>query len=259
MLGNDSPFPISDAFIGRFETTKGYHTDFLKLRAGRSRSFDVYDFNVKALDTTNQWTVAAGAGATTWAVLAAAGGWIRGVTGTSSGVSGLQLSIPTKYWAPTNIAGMAVLYRLSSITEIRVEMGFADALPAVNTTVVNNTSTGGATFNTATAGAMALYHHSGTSTISGLYTIGTTASGAGVATAAAARPQSSVEHFVVIECNGSGAAMWASDLSGPVAVSGSTALTSTDGLIPFISIKGNDGTSKNVDIDAIFTWSGRLG
>ena len=75
-FGNDSPFPRSDAFIRRFTGGAGYKEDFLKSVAGRSRSFDVYDFQVKAIDTTNIFTACSGGTATAWAVRAEAAGWI---------------------------------------------------------------------------------------------------------------------------------------------------------------------------------------
>ena len=49
-------------------------------------------------------------------IVAEAGGWIRGVTGASSGVSGLQISIPQKYWTGASYALMTCGYRLSDLS-----------------------------------------------------------------------------------------------------------------------------------------------
>jgi hypothetical protein len=42
-------------------------------------------------------------------------------------------------------------------------------------------------------------------------------------------------------------------------VKSSRAITAANGMVPFFAVKGNNSTSKNVDLDAVFTWSGRLG
>lgn len=255
MLGNTNPFPLSQRNMNA-RLGNDLVRDILAMRNTRDYQYTVYDFDIKALDTTNVWTVAAGAGATTWAARAEAGGWLRGVTGTSSGVSGLQLSLPNKYWTPASVCGMAVLVRLSDISEVKLTAGFADALPSVNTTIINSNVT--PTFNTATAGAMAHYHHSGTTTITGLYTIGTTVAAAKVATTTY-RPTNSVAYFIVVECNGSSAYMFMGDNgNNPLAVA-TSALASADGLIPFVEAQNLDANSTNVDIDFFATWSGRLG
>lgn len=250
MFGNLNPFPLADGFIQSF-MQKGRHRDFLAARASTSRSFEHYDFNIKALDTTNVWTVAAGSGATTWAVRAEAGGWIRGVGGTSSAVSGLQISIPQKYWTGTSGAGFAALIRLSDISECRLTCGFADALPSVNTRIVNSLTT--PSFNTATAGAMYLYDHTGTTTTSGLYTIGTSSTAARVATTTN-RFVNATTLFVAVEVIGRTARAWVGNGNNPLA-SQTNAMTPTDGLIPFIEYQQSDGSTSNCDIDTIWTWT----
>lgn len=250
MFGNLNPFPLSDRFIQSF-MQKGRQRDFLASRASVSRSFEHFDFNIKALDTTNQWTVAAGSGATTWAVRVEAGGWIRGTGGTSSAVSGLQLSIPQKYWTGTSGAGFAALIRLSDISECRLTCGFADALPSVNTRIINSMAT--PTFNTAAAGAMYMYDHQATTTTSGLYTIGTTVTAARVATTTN-RFVNATTLFVAIEVNGASARLWLGNGNGPIAAQ-SAAVLPADGLIPFIEYQQSDGNSSTCDIDTIWTWT----
>jgi hypothetical protein len=253
MFGNLNPFPLSDRFIQSF-MQKGRQRDFLAARASATRSFEHYDFNIKALDTTNFWTVAAGSGATTWAVRAEAGGWIRGTGGTSSAVSGLQLSIPQKYFTGTSGAGFAALIRLSDISECRLTCGFADALPAVNTKIINSMAT--PTFNTATAGAMYMYDHQATTTTSGLYTIGTSSTAAKVATTTN-RFVAATTLFVAVELNGTVARCWVGNGNGPLAAT-SNAVTPSDGLIPFIEYQQSDGVSSTVDVDALWHWSNRV-
>ena len=151
MPGRGTVFPMSKRTL-RKNNQRAPQYDFMEFLATRDFAFDVFDFNVKAIDTTNQWTVAAGATATTWAVRAEAGGWIRGVSGTTAATSGLQLSIPTKYWTGSAGAAFAIGYRPSVITETRFEMGFVDALPSVNTNIGNNLTT--PTFNTTATAAI---------------------------------------------------------------------------------------------------------
>lgn len=253
MASGQEPFALARQQLKRIGG-KSPLRDFLDYLAVRDVSLEVFDFNIKALDTTNVWTVGAGATATTWAVRAEAGGWIRGVTGTTAATSGLQLSIPQKYWTGTSKAGMAILYRLSSVSEIRFEAGFVDALPSVNTTVVNNMST--PTFNTTASAALWMFDHTGSTTTSGLYTDG---SGVGAQKAATTtnRPAAATSHFVAIQTDGQTAMMWAGDSPQPVA-SLTSALTAADGLIPVVSVKKSDTNSANVDIDAIILWSERV-
>lgn len=247
-FGNDSPFPLNDEMLKRW-ATRGYQFDYLKAQPGVTRSFEFFDFNIKALDTTNTWTVGASSTATTWAVLAESGGWIRGVTGASLATGGLQLSLPQKYWTGTSGCGFASLIRLSAVTEVRVEQGFADVLPAVATNLVNLAS---AAFNSTVNAAVYLYDHTGSTTTSGLYTVGTSVAFASVATTTN-RYASGVTLFVMVEVNGTTASVWAGPPGQPLA-SKTSALTAATGMIPFISCVTSSG-SKNIDVDMFATWT----
>lgn len=250
-FGNDTPFPLSDAFISRFKAPRGYETDFLKARASRSRSFECYDFNIKALDTTNEWTVAATSTATTWAVLAEPGGWLRGVTGASLATAALQIQRPQKYWNGTSGAGFASLIRLSSPVGVRLEQGFADVLPAIGTTVVNLASNA---FASVAAGAVYLYDDgSASAAVTGLYTIGSSTAYGALATTTN-RYASAVTLFVAMEIIGRNVNLWVGDGSAPL-VSATSVVTAADGLIPFIAVKKVAGASINCDIDALWTWT----
>lgn len=263
MLGTLSPFPVSDAFLRRF-TGKGARYEHMAMRAGRNRSFDAYDFNIKALDTTNTWTVAAGGTATTWTVRPEAGGWIRGVTGATTASAGLQISIPQKYWTGASNAGVAFLWRSDVVQGVTYEMGFVDALPSINTTVINNATT--PTYNTAADVAMFLYHHAGNSTAApdrvGLYVNNSSAGTAQKSVLTVSTlgdkpgPAAATEHFVALEVIGTTVYCWIGDSTAPLMLT--NAVTAANGMIPFFSVKGNNSTSKNIDLDAIFTWSGRL-
>lgn len=254
MLGNQNPFPLSvrnlDLQVGNARIK-----DFLALRCDRDYAVEKYDFNRSvAADITNTWTVAAGATATTWAMRAEAGGWIRGVSGTTAATSGLQMYIPTAFFTGTSTAGVAFLWRPSVITETRFEMGFVNALPAVNTAIVNSLAT--PTFNTTATAALFVFDHTGSTTTAGLYT-----DGSGVAAQKAAvttnLPVAATTHFVAIEVVGQTVMLWLDNNPAPVATL-TSAVTAADALLPAFSHKKSNTTTSNVDIDTIWTWSGRV-
>lgn len=265
MLGNTNPFPLSvrnmDQRLGNARIK-----DLIAMKvADRDYSVDKYDFNIKALDTTNVWTVAAGGTATTWAVRAEAGGWIRGVTGTTTACAALQIYQPQKYWTGTAIAGAAFLWRSDVVQGLTIEMGFVDALPAINTTVINNATT--PTFNTSVDVAMVLYQHSGNATAApdrvGLYAANSSAATTQKSVITISTlgdkpgPAAATEHFVAIEVNGTGVYAFLGDRVEPLQLS--AAVTAANGMVPFFAVKGSNSTSKNVDLDTVWTWSGRLG
>lgn len=259
MPGRVLPFALTRKMLKRFVGVGRPEFEFLDMFALRDIQFEKWDFNVKALDTTNQWTVAAGASSTTWAVLAAVGGAIRGVIGATAATSGLQLSIPTKYWKGDNNCGMAALFTASNITEKRYEIGFADALPSVNTNIVNSLTT--PSYNTATDAALYVYDHTGSTTTSGLYTAGTGFTAAKQAVTAP-RPVAGTPFFVAIQVIGNRAYLFAGDAGKPTALAnaGTTDyIEGGNGVIPVVSVKSSDTNTGNLDLDFIATWSGRLG
>lgn len=247
MFGNSNPFPLSDAFLRRF-SSKGDRHDYLKARMSRSRSFEQYDFNVQAVDTTNVWTVGAHSTSSTWAVLAEAGGWIRGGTGASVATGAVQLSQLQKYWTGTSGAGMAALIRMSAVTAVRVELGFADVLPAVGTHAVNLASNA---FNSIASGVVYVFDVS-TAITTGLYGIGTSTAFNSVATTTN-RFASGVTMFVAIEIAGRNANLYLGDGPAPVATA-TNITTAADGLRPFI-MATTLGGAKNIDLDAFWTWT----
>jgi hypothetical protein len=252
-FGNDSTFPLHDDAVRRW-AQRGYMTDFLRARMSVSRSFEQHDFNRSVTaDVTNNWSVQASSTATTWAMLAEAGGWIRGVTGASVATGAVGLFAPNKMWTGTSGAGFASLIRLSAITDVRLEQGFADVLPANGTTMVNLASNA---FSSTVNAAVYLYDHLTASvsvTTTGLYTVGTSVAFSAVATTTN-RYASGVTLFVALEVDGTTCKLWVGPPSGgPLAVK-HAGVTAGTGMVPFINAVTASG-SKNVDVDAIWTWT----
>ena len=251
-FGNDSPFPLYDTVLGRW-AQRGWQMDFMKARASRSRSFECLDMNFpNSVALSSALTVGATSTGTTWAILAEPGGWVRGVTGASVATGAAALSISQKYWNGTKGAGMAALIRLSAVTNVRVEMGFADVLPAIGTSMINTASQ---SFVSAVSGAVYLYDEgvSASAAISGLYTIGTSNAYGVVATTGKATFSSAATLFVALEIIGTGVQLWVGEGSQPQAVAAS-AFTAADGVFPFLQVKTASG-SKNVDVDTFWHWT----
>lgn len=251
-FGNDSPFPLDDDMLKKWGQ-RGWMMDFLKARASMSRSFEFDDFtNSVAADVTNKWTITATSTATTWAVLAEPGGWIRGVTGASVATAALQIHKPTKFWNGTAGAGFASRIRLSAVTDIRIEQGFVDVSPANATHAVNVAS---AAFNSVTTGAVYLFDNgvAASSTLTRLYSVGVSTAIQSVTTTTN-RYASGVSLGVIMEIDGTTAKLWIEDAgSQPLAVIHS-AVAAAESWVPWIGIKGL-GASKNVDIDFLAHWT----
>lgn len=237
----------------------GLRYDFLRLLALRDVTPPFgSDFMIKALDTTNVWTIGASSTSTTWAKLAAAGGFLRGVTGTSIATGALQIQASDKYWTGTSYGLMACLFKVDDITDVRIECGFADVLPAVGTTVVNSLTSH--TFNSVVQTASFVYDHvtsSASVTTTGLYTIGTSVAGSSVQTTTY-RPSAATNYLVVVEIDEGNAFLYTGDYTEPLAVARSKISPGT-GMFPYFAIKNTAGASKTVDLDFLYAWSGRLG
>ncbi len=251
-FGNDSPFPLHDDVSKRW-AQRGYMMDFLKSRASASRQFETHDFShTIASDVTNVWTIAATSTATTWAVLAESGGWIRGVTGASVATGALQIQAPSKFWTGTSGAGFASLIRLSAVTNVRLEQGFAEVLPAVGTVAVNIASN---SFNSMTTAAVYLYDEGvgASAAMTGLYTVGTSIAFNAVATTTN-RYSSAATLFVAMEIDGGTVKVWVGPPAGGPLVVRHAALEAASTLLPFVMVKTQSG-SKNLDIDTLWTWT----
>lgn len=256
MPGN-VPFPYSgnarDRAALRRHMGKGDLFHFLDFDS--RDTFHVHDdFDAKAVDSTNVYTLATGATATAFTITAIEDGATRGVSGTTAATSGLQIYIPNKLWYGDRNCGMEVRYRLSAITEIRFECGFVDALPAVNTTCVNNLTT--PTFNTVADGALYVYDETGGTTTTGMYTIGSSISAAKVATTTN-RPVAATWQTVRLQIIGDLVYMWVDGL--PLASPSATQhIEGGNGLLAVLcSQKTANTTSKNIDIDYVRVWKDR--
>src|SRR5690242_14994040 len=150
---------------------------FLQQLARRNVFWKHDDFDRKAIDSTNQWTLATGATATAFAVSATPGddGWIRGFAGTTAATSGLQLSTTATLTAGNN-PRFEIRWQTSVITEARYEIGFVNALPSVNTNIGNNLST--PSFNASTQVAIWLRDDASSTITAGKYTKGTSVTAA---------------------------------------------------------------------------------
>ncbi len=213
---------------------------------------DVYhfkdDFDGKAFNATDTWAVAAGDTATTWANTAALSGITRGVTGTTAATSGLQL-YSTVLFSGDKYGEAEIRWKTSEIDELRFEFGFVDALPSINTTIVNNLST--PTFNTTAKGALYLYNHTSATTTTGLYAIGTGVSANKTATTTQ-RPTDGAYTVWRVKLFGNMMLAWVDGV-----LMGSAAIEGGDSLILAVSVKNNSTTSQNVDLDYLEYWCDR--
>jgi hypothetical protein len=253
MFGNTNPFPFFDKYIESHVSPKGLKYDlFANNEFTRSRQIRKHEFDRSvAGDITNVWTVLATSTATTWAVLAEPGGWVRGVTGASVATGAVGLHGPNKFWNGTKGAGFASLIRLSAVTNVRLEQGFVDVAPAVGVTAVNYASN---TFNSVTTGAVYLFDNgvAASSTVTGLFTIGVSTAFQSVATTTN-RYASGVTLFVAMEINGTTVTLWAGDGETPLAKI-TSAFAASEAWVPYIHAKTASG-SVNVDLDALWTWT----
>ena len=232
---------------------RGDLTEILRPLALRDLVYERFDFNLKALDATNIWNVAAGGGATTWAINTQESGVVRGVPGATAATSGLQLSLPANYKGDRN-CGMEVRYKLSDISEIRLEIGFVNALPAVNTTVINSLVT--PTVNTSTEVGMYVYDHATATTTTGLYTLGSGGFSAARVATTTNRPVNDTYQVVTVQVIGNQVVVFVDGVH--LASSGVDKIEGGTAIIPAISIKQSDTNTSNVDLDYLAVWSERV-
>lgn len=253
MFGNTNPFPFLDKWVEAHVTPKGRKYDlFANNVLTRSRQITKNDFeNSVAADITNKWTAIATSTATTWAVLAEPGGWVRGVTGASVATGAVGLAGISKFYNGTKGAGFASLIRLSAVTDVRIEQGFVDVAPATATHAVNVAS---ASFNSVTTGAVYVHDNgvAASSTLTALYTVGTSTALQSVTTTTN-RYASGVTLFVMMEINGTTVHLWVGDNDAPIARV-TSAFAAAESWIPWFQVKTASG-SKNVDVDALWTWT----
>jgi hypothetical protein len=247
-------YPLSEVELRK---TRQYGPMYDLLQYGMLRNaYDFRDdFDGVALNTTNDWTVSVGAGATTWAVLAGGeNGILRGVHGGTAATSGLQLSRPAIFKGSRNI-GIEVILTPSNITEKRIEIGFANVVTAVNTTIVNSLTV--PSFTTVTDCALYVYDHTGSTTTTGLYTLHSTAATATkTAFSPTAVPVAATAFHVRLEVHGAIAYLWVNSIL--VATGPALSMLGTTAVLPIINCKSSDTNTGNVDIDYVHAYAGRL-
>jgi hypothetical protein len=258
MVSTFKPYPATGWPLGERELLKSQTPNPLEYFLRYYALHDVYlfrdDFDGKALNTTNTYTVAAGSTATTWAISQTIeDGLNRGVTGTTAATSGLQIQYPATIFTGSRNAGCEVRWQTSDITEVRVEIGFTSGtLPAVNTTLVNSLTT--PTFNTVTSAVLGVYDNASATTTMGLYSIGSAVSATKTAFTAPV-PVNSTFQTVRLQINGTKATMWVNGIN--VAQPTADQVTAADVLAFVVSVKASNTTSKNVDLDYVLLWKDR--
>lgn len=238
------------------------HYQFLDNLSLRDVVYFFDDFDELVLDTTNRWSVGAGASATTWAILQTASvagqdGMLRGVSGSTAATSALQLFRPVMFKGD-NFCGMEVYWKSSVLVNKRVEIGFANAAPAINTTIINNITT--PTFNTVTDAAVYMFDNASATNTMGLYTLNS--DGATAAKTAFTRqlPTVNVYTHVRLEIKTDSAWLWVNGdmVASLTGADASGAIEGGTALLPIISIKSADTVQGNFDVDFFKTTADRL-
>jgi hypothetical protein len=241
--------PLSDAELNKVKAD-GVLRRFLELYASSSRVRHFDDFLVDTINL-DHYAVAAGATATTWAVNVQENGVIRGVTGTTAATSGLQVITPKIYYGDRN-CGFEIRLKSDVVEDIRVELGFVNALPSVNTTVVNSLAT--PSFNTSVDTAMYVYDEDTDVVTMGLY-------GQGNATPADNKTAFTTNALVAetysrvrLQLVGNDGFLW---VDGQLVASKASLTEGGNAQAFAVSIKNDSTTTQNVDIDYIHIWQDR--
>jgi hypothetical protein len=242
---------VSKGFLARFATKDIVHhvDDFL----GDAINLDMY-------------AVANGGGAAvaSFATNVQSGGVIRATTGTANDdTASASLIMPLNWYGDKN-AGMEVRFKLeTSVAAYKVEVGFADAVPASNTGVINDedTPTGfGADF------AIMSIDTGETFTTPGFYTDGSTTDQGIKRTSLAGIPGLTngvtpiISTYMTVRIELSGNSAYCFFNGKLVASHDDDADGNVEGgvaLAPWIYVKANSATSKSLDIDYIEVWQDR--
>lgn len=263
-------FPFSFAELAK-ELGKGPLRGFLLPQATRDVVYFKDDFTGRAIDTTNNWAVANGGGASvaSFATNVQANGVVRATTGTANGATASASLVGPIQWLPSTSPGMEVRFKvITSALAIRAEFGFIDAVPASNTSAFNNMDT--PTFfsaNSVTAG----WDTAATATNINLMTIGSASNQAAKRVSGATAPAAiNVYQTIRIQifsrddttANAADAALW---VDGVRVASADTSATAGVGVVNasvllglWAYIEATSATSKSLDIDYIECWSQRI-
>lgn len=261
-----SGYPLSKNELSKVAGLgRGAHRDFLEFFALRDTVHFFDDFLGDTINLDN-YAVANGGGAAvaSFAINVQRGGVIRATTGTANdATASASLVMPLNWYGDYN-CGMEVRWKLeTSVAAYKIEVGFADAVPASNTGVVNDedTPTGyGADF------AIMSIDTSETFTTAGFYTDGSTSnqdikrtSFAGVPNfTTGVTPVISTWYTTRIQLLGNSAWCWQNGKL--VAEHNDDPQGNVEGgvaLAPWLYIAANSATSKSIDIDYLHVWQDR--
>ena len=243
-------YPLSRAQLTRRMGKGDPIYKFLEYQALKDVVFEKYDFLGAALDTNQITVVTKGSTATEWAISAGMNGRILGIGGTTAATSGLQFTVaPGAIFSGDKNAGFEIRYQIDDITEQRLEMGFVNAFPSINSTAVNSLTT--PTFTTTADAALYVYNHTGTTTTTGLYAIGTAVAANKTATTTK-RPVNATYQVVRIQLIGNLAFLW---VDGVYMCSAD--IEGGDAMKLGINCKTNSTNDHNILIDYIAYWTDR--
>lgn len=142
-------FPYSVRELRRAQTKSPLY-NYLRQLARADVMFLHDDFTGKAIDSTVQWAVANGGGASvaSFATSLQLNGAIRATTGTGNGVTASASLIGPIIYPGNANPGMEIRFKtVTASTAVRMEVGFIDAVPASNTMGINNMDTPTAFFS----------------------------------------------------------------------------------------------------------------
>jgi hypothetical protein len=229
---------------------------YLRRFASHSKRYFRDDFEGDTINLDN-YALGNGGGASSVAFAANVqeGGAILATTGTANDATASESLIMPLTWYGDRFAGMEVLFKPSALTEIKVEIGFIDGVPASNTSGVNNIST--PTFYSADA-ALFHFNHTGSTTTCGFYTVGSTSNQPDAVTAITSTVSSSAWNRVRVQLFTNNAACW---LNGQLVANHHTDANGyVEGgvaLAPWVYVRANSATSKTLSVDQIEVWGDR--
>lgn len=239
---------------------------YLKRFATADRVYRIDDFDRKAIDSTNLWSVAngGGAGVASFATNVQNNGVVRATTGTANdATASASLIGQLNKYGDLN-AGLEVRFKFeTSIAALKFEVGFIDAVPGSNAGGVTDEDT-----PTLVAGDAALVSldTSETYTKLGFYTKGSTASQNAARTSLSGIPGLTSGTDIIIStyltvriqlltnyayCWVNGALVASHDTQAAGHVEGGVALA------PWVYVAANSATSKSMDVDYVEYWQDR--
>lgn len=262
-------FPFSYAEL-RKEVGRGPLHHFLMPYATRDVLHFFDDFTGKAIDTTNTWAVAngAGAGVASFAINVQANGVIRGTTGTANGVTASASLIGPIIYSGAQNPGLEIRYKVvTANTSIRFEAGFIDAVPGSNTAAFNNVDTPTAF---AANAATVMIDTAATANKLNLMTVGSASNqvvqrnSGTVGLPATGTYQTIRIQMTSRDSSTAGATDVTAWVDGGNQINADVSTTAGVGMVnaatllaPWVYFEAINGTSKSLDIDYIHVWAQR--